>query len=372
MKNKPRIYYLQWDPALYLSKTYWLSNASDLLYRRLIDAWWINKGLPSDHKQLARYARYTDDEFNQAWPEISDHFIVDGEKLDHNKLTELLEQCHINSIVRSQAGQLGGRPKSKKSNSLTNEKQMKSHIDTDTDIDIKKKVERKKLSTGPKPEPAVRSDERSTLNFEKIEGLDLDAWQEWTAYRSKMKFKKYKTTAKAKELAKLTHEQQLACIEHSIGNQYQGLFPGKFKDVPKVSKGNGKWNDPPPRAQPPDVHGKPLQYNTPFTETEKKNAKAMIAKARQKIGTKKPKPEPQPHEEKPQPSQQSNQQPTMAQLLRAAKSCCQAWDVLEESCGRTWEQAQSDKHHKCFHCSIFEKQRNAAPAKKVKTVGDLL
>ena len=366
-------YFMKWEPSAYRNKTAHLTDDEDLFYRRLIDAYWMLGGLPSDMDRLRRISRYERKKFNQVVKVVLDFFIIKDDKLCHKRLDDELAQLSVFIEEQRERGRRGGLAKAK-ANAIANATkalQRKASY-TDTDTDIKEKVEKEKLSTDPKPKPAVRSDERSTLNFEKIEGLDLDAWQEWTAYRSKMKFKKYKTTAKAKELAKLTHEQQLACIEHSIGNQYQGLFPGKFKDVPKVSKGNGKWNDPPPRAQPPDVHGKPLQYNTPFTETEKKNAKAMIAKARQKIGTKKPKPEPQPHEEKPQPSQQSNQQPTMAQLLRAAKSCYQAWDVLEESCGRTWEQAQSDKHHKCFHCSIFEKQRNAAPAKKVKTVGDLL
>lgn len=246
MKNKPRIYYLQWDPALYLSKTYWLSNASDLLYRRLIDAWWINKGLPSDHKQLARYARYTDDEFNQAWPEISDHFTINGEKLDHNKLTELLEQCHINSIVRSQAGQLGGRPKSKKSNSLTNEKQMKSHIDTDIDIYTKKRkrVEKESYPQADDAEQQIhdgtvaptsrttlvlKKTKKQEIDWKSIDGLNLEAWDTWLDFRQQAKKAKYKTNRSAVALAKYPPDVQRDTILQSMANEWTGLFPEKIK-----------------------------------------------------------------------------------------------------------------------------------------------
>lgn len=56
-------------------------------------------------------------------------------------------------------------------------------------------------------------------------GLNYDAWSLWVEFRKKAKFKKYKTDAPMKKLAKMGDaEQQLLIVQQSIGNEYQGLF----------------------------------------------------------------------------------------------------------------------------------------------------
>jgi hypothetical protein len=64
---------------------------------------------------------------------------------------------------------------------------------------------------------------------EEVEGLNIEAWNEWVAHRRATKKPAYKTNMKAIELATLTHEQQLACVRHSISNEYVGLFPENFR-----------------------------------------------------------------------------------------------------------------------------------------------
>lgn len=63
-----------------------------------------------------------------------------------------------------------------------------------------------------------------------IENLNLEAWAKWIEYRKAAKYKKYKTDATAQNLAKYPQELQARAVEHSINNEYQGLFPEKLKN----------------------------------------------------------------------------------------------------------------------------------------------
>ena len=44
------------------------------------------------------------------------------------------------------------------------------------------------------------------------------------------RFKKYKTNQAAIALAKLSPHQQQQCIDYSMRNEYQGLFPERFEN----------------------------------------------------------------------------------------------------------------------------------------------
>lgn len=63
-----------------------------------------------------------------------------------------------------------------------------------------------------------------------VPGLNAEAFDRWTAYRSERKpaIKPASMKAAAEELAKLgSAEQQAIAVQHSIANGYQGLFPPK-------------------------------------------------------------------------------------------------------------------------------------------------
>ena len=59
-------------------------------------------------------------------------------------------------------------------------------------------------------------------------GLNLEAWERWLEFRRKSGFKAYKTDDMAVKLSRYPPDVQVAAVQHSIENQYQGLFPEKF------------------------------------------------------------------------------------------------------------------------------------------------
>jgi hypothetical protein len=85
-------------------------------------------------------------------------------------------------------------------------------------------------------------------------GLNLEAWGRWLEFRRKAGFKPYKTDETAKSLAQHPPDAQAAAVQHSIENQYQGLFPEKFTGGP-----NGKTKQ-------------PREHLTPLQRVEKAHA----------------------------------------------------------------------------------------------------
>ena len=67
--------------------------------------------------------------------------------------------------------------------------------------------------------------------------LNTEAWDAWMNHRKQLRLRDYTTNLQAKRLSKLTPDQQMACVEDSIANNYQGLFTDRFNS----KKGNGAW-----------------------------------------------------------------------------------------------------------------------------------
>lgn len=93
-----------WYPGDYLSDTLSLSLEADALYRRLLDAMWINCGLPVDKSELARISRTDRRKFCRIYDRELEHYfdIVNG-KLWHTKLLELYNQASELSEKRRQS-----------------------------------------------------------------------------------------------------------------------------------------------------------------------------------------------------------------------------------------------------------------------------
>lgn len=79
--------------------------------------------------------------------------------------------------------------------------------------------------------------ERQEKNQKKLsppENLNHEAWSLWITYKKKIR-NNYKTEMsqliKMKQLAVLSKDNQMRCVIDSIGNEYKGLFPEKFKGV---------------------------------------------------------------------------------------------------------------------------------------------
>ncbi len=75
------------------------------------------------------------------------------------------------------------------------------------------------------------------------DGLNCEAWDLWISFRTKCKFKKYKTDAPMMKLISMgDKETQALIIQQSIGNEYQGLFP--VKQSRQVQQQSDNWDDP--------------------------------------------------------------------------------------------------------------------------------
>jgi hypothetical protein len=71
------------------------------------------------------------------------------------------------------------------------------------------------------------------------DNLNIGAWDLWIQFRSKAKFKKYKSDAPMKKLAKMgTQNEQYLIVQQSIDNEYQGLFAIKSNNSAGKTSGN--------------------------------------------------------------------------------------------------------------------------------------
>jgi hypothetical protein len=66
--------------------------------------------------------------------------------------------------------------------------------------------------------------------------LNVEAWGEWITYRKKRKLAEYATERVMKKLSALSYDSQAACVQSSIDQNYNGLFPDKFSATPEAIK----------------------------------------------------------------------------------------------------------------------------------------
>ena len=86
---------------------------------------------------------------------------------------------------------------------------------------------RTKAESKPKAEIAVvKPKAKAELAVvEYPENLNIGAWDLWIEFRKKAKFKKYKSDAPMKKLAKMGNlNEQFLIVQNSIDMEYQGLF----------------------------------------------------------------------------------------------------------------------------------------------------
>lgn len=104
----------------------------------------------------------------------------------------------------------------------------------DSDATDKKRLDKTRRDKTEKKPPAA--------GFSVPEGLNLEAWREWQAYR---KLKPASLQAAARKLAKLG-DRQAEAVEHSIACGYTGLYP-PHSDAERSEKPKPKitWRPPP-------------------------------------------------------------------------------------------------------------------------------
>ena len=120
----------------------------------------------------------------------------------------------------------------------------KEETDIDIDIDIEK-IKRKNSPDVPKTEKTEKTDK--TEKTEKTDDiffssifklyitdfgnlLDFEKWKEWVSYRSEIRKKLTKSTAVKQILFLIKQPNPSRCIDESITNGWQGLFPTKHTE----------------------------------------------------------------------------------------------------------------------------------------------
>ena len=81
------------------------------------------------------------------------------------------------------------------------------------------RTEQKRRKDGGKP---------ASPDWSAVENLNTEAWERWLEDRKRRRLPKYRTTHEAEKLAKLPHDEQALCVDHSF-DRYIGLFPQDFQ-----------------------------------------------------------------------------------------------------------------------------------------------
>lgn len=201
------------------------------LYLLLLAYQWSAGPLPDDTRRLARMAGYDHDKFECLWLNVvRSKFVVTDEGLVNPRLEDHRQKALAISKKRAELGKAGAARRwqadgnsHSNSNDFANGKRIAS-IPNQT-IPIQSIPERKKKPSAP------------AFEVGSVSGLNQDAWTAWCNYRSAINkpLKPVSMEAAAKALAKFGH-QQMAVVEQSIANQWQGLFPIKSAMTAVVPK----------------------------------------------------------------------------------------------------------------------------------------
>ena len=84
------------------------------------------------------------------------------------------------------------------------------------------------------------------------EQLNAEAWEEWKAYRSEMRFKSYAPTERSEgsaitnliNLSGGDHQVQMLIVQQSMANGWKGLFELKQKSSRSEEVDEPHWNSP--------------------------------------------------------------------------------------------------------------------------------
>lgn len=93
-----------------------------------------------------------------------------------------------------------------------------------------------KVTQEPLPDALPREEKRREEVKEGAYALNADAWNGWIEYRKKRKLAAYTTDKVKNKLCQLSPSKQSECVNDSIAQNYNGIFPDKFKDKPKPLK----------------------------------------------------------------------------------------------------------------------------------------
>lgn len=192
------------------------------VYIRLLSSQWINDSIPENLVQLDRISGVHNlNHFEIIWAEIEHKFQKVGNGQLKNKRLEIERQKILKMSKQNRNAALSRWKKTRENSELdTDALQLESESESES--------EKKKEKISP---PTSERSKRKSASPPLPDGLNLEAWERWLAYRresGKPKWKPITIKAKTKQLVALSLDQQAACINDSIGNGWIGLFPEKW------------------------------------------------------------------------------------------------------------------------------------------------
>jgi uncharacterized protein YdaU (DUF1376 family) len=191
----------------YLRDTAHLSMIEDGAYRRLIDLYYTREDLlPPNLDAICRLIRARSEEEKAAVIVVLDEFFTrtdDGYR--HKRCDEEVARYH---------------EKQEKARSSANARWTRSERNANA---MRTQCDGTALQT-PDSSNQKKKEEGASAPF--VSGLDPKAWEAWVGYRKTIgKSLNPKTYPLAQKKMAALGQAQMAAVEHSIANNYRGLFP---------------------------------------------------------------------------------------------------------------------------------------------------
>ena len=101
--SSQRLSWVPWYPSDFIGSTLGWPLIARGVYRELLDANWLQGGLPDDLHQLAAIARCTESEFAQAWPYLEDKFPLNGDGKRKNPRMEEHRLAAVALVTKKKA-----------------------------------------------------------------------------------------------------------------------------------------------------------------------------------------------------------------------------------------------------------------------------
>jgi uncharacterized protein YdaU (DUF1376 family) len=201
----------------YRSATAHLSNEEDLAYRRLLDMYYdTEQPIPLDTQWVARRIRVGVEVVELV---LADFFGKTGEGWRSVRCDKEIAAYHAKAEIARANGKKGGRKKT-------------AQEPTGNPVGSRPEPDGNPDATGSKPnqEPRTKNRKPSVPNgtvtpAAEVEGLDQQAWSRWIDYRkSTGRTLKPASIPAAQKAMAAFGDSQVAVVEQSVANGWQGLF----------------------------------------------------------------------------------------------------------------------------------------------------
>lgn len=191
--------------------------------------------LPDDDRVLSRFARMSRDEWSEVRDEVLAAFTLGSDgRLHQKRLRREYDAYKAKSKSATEsAKKRWEKERSMRTQNESNANALPTHCEGNARASGSGSNSGSNSSTS--KTKAVNSAEKSRGSPEIPKILQTPAftraWERWHGYRREAKLKKWTPTTRKtqlKKLAEIGEHHAIECLEHSIANGYQGLFPDRF------------------------------------------------------------------------------------------------------------------------------------------------